>query len=305
MHLAQRCIFYYLLYGSTQKRRKGSLMNIHTQTNWDGLAQTLWEEGLAFFPIDESLVEPARQGFKDFLQRRTEHGCQVDWCLQRPGEQEHDLGLIQRTGGAYDVKWFFHQDASLLNELNRHKLLTDSQDHGFLTDNRRLMHNINHVGQQLTRALDKLYNLGCSGSYAECCLSSMPYSTTTLRSLFYEGVPGQTGAQAHIDRSFLTIHLGDEGGNLQMLIDGQWQNISPPAGYAVAFFGVKALWVTHGRILPLKHRSVTIPGQDRFAFVHFGHVPLKYHRVRKASDSLVDFYSLFEVAIDASEYHWR
>lgn len=253
--------------------------------DWRINAKELWEKGITFFPIEESLVKPARTGFKDFLKRRDEKKDHSDWSLCRPGEAERDLGLIQRIGGKYDVKSFFHQDGSLFDRLQQ-GLLTDPKDVNFLSANLHLLHAVNFAGGNLTKVLDNIYGIDCHTDYMQCQRFANPYCATTLRSLFYPDSPTQTGAQAHIDRSFLTIHLGDEGGNLQMLIDDQWQNISPPAGYAVAFFGVKVLWVTNGLKQPLRHRSVTFPGFDRFAFVHFGHVSVGDYLVTNAQTAL-------------------
>lgn len=267
-------------------------MNVCSRTNWQTNAEQLWEEGYTFFPLDEALVEPARCGFKQFLQRRKLQSDQRDWCLQRPGEDESDLGLIQRYGGEYDVKSFFHHDSSLLEQLTQQRLLYDARDTEFLSANSRLLKGVNDIGCQLVEALDELYNLDCSADYLHCLQNGAPYCATTLRSLFYPAGPLQTGAKAHIDRSFLTIHLGDEGGSLQVLIDGQWENISPPAGYGVAFFGVKVLWLTAGTKQPLRHRSVTFPGSDRFAFVHFGHVQLRGYQVTNAQIAQKDWQEL-------------
>jgi hypothetical protein len=262
-------------------------MNVHAKTDWERIAKLLWEEGMAIFPIDESLVEPARESFKQFLKRRDEKQDHADWCFQRPGEEEYDLGLIQRTGGKYDVKSFFHQDSVLTYGSDLMGQLTDKQDADFLIHNHVLLKSVNEAGRSLTRALEEQFGPQCSWNYSYCSRISMPYCTTTLRSLYYPEGPAQSGAKAHIDRSFLTIHLGDQGGKLQSLdTRGQWMDISPPTGWAVAFFGVKALWVTKGKKGPLKHRSLTIPGNDRFAFVHFGHVPIPGYTVTDAGDAL-------------------
>jgi isopenicillin N synthase-like dioxygenase len=267
-------------------------MDVRTTTDWNRVAKVLWEEGVAIFPIDESLVEPAREGFKQFLKRRDEKQDHADWCFQRPGESEHDLGLIQRAGGEHDVKSFFHQDSVLTFDSHFVHQFTEPQDVHFLVSNHELLNHVSEAGRFLTKALQEQFGPQCSSAYSYCSRVSMPYCTTTLRSLYYPDGPAQSGAKAHIDRGFLTIHLGDQGGNLQMLINEEWENISPPAGYAVAFFGVKALWVTKGKKGPLRHRSVTIPGHDRFAFVHFGHVPVLNYQVTDAQAALEYWNSL-------------
>ena len=279
------------------------------------MARAVWEEGFAVFPVDQSLVEPARTGFKQFLKRRDEKGNHADWLLCRPGEStdDPDLGLIQRGGGEYDVKSFFHHDISLIERLQLEGLLTNqmnieclTDDEKFLAANEHLLNALGYFGHSLAAGLDEMYQLGCADRYMECLKRVQPYSTTILRSLFYPDGPEQTGAKAHVDRSFLTIHLGDEGGKLQALdAQGSWMDISPPEGYAIAFFGVKALWVTQGQKSPLRHRSVTIPGQDRFAFVNFGHVALRNYYVRDAGTAALDFERSFRSRVESGAYHWR
>lgn len=282
-------------------------MKTDKNTCWKSIAQKLWEQGTTLLPIDESLVRQSREGFKHFLQRRDEQKDHADWSLQRRGEDECDVGLVQRNGGLHDVKSFFHHDDRLNCSLLARGVLTDETDTHFLLQNLALLDSVNEAGKSLARALDTRYGLNCAALYESCLRNGhLPYFTTTLRSLYYRDSPGQVGAQEHIDRSFLTIHLGDQGGSLQTpAANGEWVDISPPEGFAVAFFGVKALWVTKGRKGPLLHRSVTVPGKDRFAFVHFGHVPLKFHSVRKASESAEDFTSLFLPAITSGLYHWQ
>jgi len=281
-------------------------MSTHKKTNWNEIAEVLWEQGVALFPIDESLVDPAREGFTQFLKRRREKNDDVRWRVHRPGENEYDMGLIQRNGGQHDVKSFFHHDHSLNDRLLTAGLLTDEADTHFLMQNLALLKHVNEAGMLLTQALDALYGLNCADLYESCSRRSLPFATGTLRSLYYVDSPRQTGAKAHIDRSFLTIHLGDQGGSVQTLTtDGEWIDISPPQGFAIAFFGVKVLWVSKGQKGPLRHRSITIPGQDRFAFVHFGHVPLRFHYVRDAGESAEDFAVLFQPAMQFSLYHWR
>lgn len=260
------------------------------EINWHGTARTLWEEGVAIFPIDTGLIESARTGFKEFVKRRDERGDHAQWSFSRPGEHEVDLGLIQRNGAEYDTKSFLHHDHSYYMRLKKAKVAASSVDATFLMANQWLLDAVNRNGLELVKALDAQYNINCADSYVACQKEVLPYSTTTLRSLYYPDGPHQTGAKAHIDRSFLTIHLGDEGGSLQIMQqDGQWVNISPPDGFAVAFFGVKALWMTGGRKQPLKHRSITFPGSDRFAFVHFGHVVLPDYYVEEAQTAYNDW----------------
>ena len=47
-------------------------MDVYSRINWPQVARAVWEEGFAVFPVDQSLVEPARTGFKQFLKRRDE-----------------------------------------------------------------------------------------------------------------------------------------------------------------------------------------------------------------------------------------
>jgi isopenicillin N synthase-like dioxygenase len=102
-----------------------------------------------------------------------------------------------------------------------------------------------------------------------------PYSTSVLRFLRYPDIPGQAGAKDHFDKSFLTIHLGDDGGELYIEDRaGQWVLASPPQGMALVFFGVKALYASNGVLTPLRHKATTEPGKVRTAAVLFAHVGL-------------------------------
>jgi hypothetical protein len=281
-------------------------MNINGRTDWHCIAEELWATGLTVFPIDESVVEPARTGFKSFLTRRQEKDDGRNWSIQRGGENEYDIGLVQRNGDGHDVKSFFHHDHTLKQRLLNAGQFTDEADTQFLLQNLALLKHVNEVGRLLTRALDTCFHLNCAKQYELCQRSTLPYSTTTLRGLHYADGPNQTGAQSHFDRSFVTIHLGDQGGTLQtQTVDEQWVDISPPPGFALAFFGLKARWVTNDRKGPLRHRSITIPGRDRFAFVHFGHVPVKSHYVQDAAQSNEAFEVMFLPAIKDGTYHWQ
>lgn len=257
-----------------------------TENRWTRVAQDLCAKGYAFFPLgcDQNQIGNAQGTFKEFVARRAERGDAAAWQLRRQGEAEADLGLIQRTDGSKDLKSFFHYDASLKGALEQSTASVALIDYTFLEAQASLYKHVTAIGyniigalegtDEFTEMLSDLYQVSAAEPESN---GPGPYDSTTLRSLYYPDSPAQTDARARIDQSLITIHLGDKDGELRALKskdDPEGVAISPPPGYGVVFFGVKALWASGGKYGPLWHRSTTKPGQDRYAFVHFGHIPL-------------------------------
>ena len=279
------------------------------------VARRLWNDGFAVYPFDERLVVEARESFRGFLRRRIERNDSSLWEFTRPGEDADgpDLGLSQYVGTEADVmsgrkkdcKARLHDDCSLRRRLKEGRIRIWKEDSDFLALNQKLRNVIEVRSHQIAVALDLEYDLNCSCEVLSCQQILRPYTTSVLRSLYYPATRETGGAGEHRDRGFLTNHLGDVGGRMEGYVDRQWENISPPTGHAVVFFGVKALWVSKGTKLPLLHRSVTNPGEDRFANVHFGHVCLRDYVVTDAKRAAEDFEKRFRHEIEDGTYRWQ
>jgi hypothetical protein len=277
------------------------------------VAKTLWNEGFAFYNFDERLVVLARDHLQTFLQRRIDRGDNAAWSFTRPGEEQDlpDLGLSQfdgteddpLSGNKKDCKARLHDDCSLRQRLDERGVILCDLDLEFLRHNAILLEAVNQKAYQIALALDELYGLNCANEVLYCQRHVSPFGTTLMRSLFYAALRIISGAQSHIDRSWNTNHLGDLGGVLEAKLSGRWENISPPAGKAVSFFGVKSLWVTRGKKRPLLHRSTTRPGEERFANVHFSHVRLPCgYQVTSPKKAVQHFQANVLPAIQAGTY---
>jgi hypothetical protein len=165
-----------------------------------------------------------------------------------------------------------------------------------------------HVVEQVIpvmQALDTLYQLGVTRHFMSSCTEAVPYGTTVLRSLYYPAGDQQVGAVPHLDRGFITAHLGDVGGQLLAYSgkDGAGEVVvSPKPGEMLLFWGVKILWVSGGKIQPLWHGSTV--HADRFAQVLFGHVPIAEYQVKNALVANEDFYRDFLPRITTGAYRW-
>ncbi|MCA9354636.1 MAG: hypothetical protein KC877_03905 [Candidatus Kaiserbacteria bacterium] len=279
-----------------------------TQQNFSDIATELWENGWAMFPIEQARVEQVKASFPDFVARRVRLDDVDQWHVQLSGESEADVGLVVRNGGNHDRKWFFHSNPALNAAIKLDKIKPQPDDYRFLVLHDSLRSYAAGLGAQIMDALDELYGLGAAASYRACLQQTMPYSTATLRSLYYPSGVEQTGAKVHVDRSLLTIHFGDEGGQLLACKgpgDTVHQAVSPPPGFALVFFGVKILWVSRGEKQPLWHLSTTQSGQDRLAHVHFGHVDILDYLVPDAKNAYCDFFARFQEIVQEPEYEWR
>lgn len=272
------------------------------------VARDLWKNGFSIFPIDRTLVKPTAVDFKRFLDRRTARNDAESWRFEVPGEGEFDAGLNSRIGQVgKDKKWYFHDNVYLRQRLSKLDVGLYGLDKQFLDDSQRLFSYSSNLAVAIGVELDSLYQLRVSEQIRSCITTVRPFCTSTLRSLYYPDIAGQTGAKAHVDRGLFTIHFGDLGGCLSVVDDVTGSNpraISPPEGYAVIFWGIKALWVTGGEKHPVWHQSTTTKGEARFAFVNFIHVPITEYLVKDNVEALKDFYQTFLPRIESGEYIW-
>ncbi|MEK7638579.1 MAG: hypothetical protein AAB388_00280 [Patescibacteria group bacterium] len=224
-----------------------------------------------------ALIDDANVATKHFIntfQNRT------DGALTRPGEVEPEMFLVSRSGGKTDLKKIFHFSHDLLDTDFVHRWRADmSQADSYHFNMMAKLHNrLNDFAICFIRELEASYPDLFAPSVVANVRASMeevlPYSTTTTRGLWYPSHSGQRGAKGHLDRSLLTLHCGDSGGELR----GHpiWNGdsafpTSPEKGDILIFAGVKMLYATRGRILPLWHSATTAKDEDRHALVHFVH----------------------------------
>lgn len=236
----------------------------------------LLDRGYTFIPVPESLVQPAKIEYRQLIDRFQELPA-AERAFARPGEAEAELGLIRRDGQAgKDRKWFVHYavdwDALVTGPMTDHPTLALAA----------LYQHVNELGASICSALlaarPELFAADVATSLQQAGSRAVSGGTNTLRGLYYPAATAdakpQTGAKGHFDRSFLTVHLGDEGGDLyahESAETTEGVRVSPVAGQALVFFGVKAAIASNGQIEPLFHSSRTNPGEDRTALVQFLH----------------------------------
>lgn len=219
-------------------------------------------------------------------------------CLTRPGESEPDALLIKRDGTQKkDLKYFLHISQNVRDLIGEHPELMAALEckNDALRAVQRLDLEINVFVQKFLKALqlkaDGLFGgVDLASAFRQTIHRSIPNSSTMLRYLWYPPEPGQAGASAHIDRCFLTVHFGDEGGTL--LGHRAWNGgdtfvLSPAPGDLSLFWGVKAFMASNARLFPLKHSSTASVTMPRTAMVKFCHLPIG--RVTDAGEALDAF----------------
>lgn len=259
---------------------------------YEQIVRDLLQNGYAYMPIDSVLVSNASQAADKFLQSLD--GDYERWALTRTGEEEPQLGVITKSKAqGFDEKLYVHVPHDLAYKVSLSGIRETPQQLVCL----RLMNKLHDALKSIS--LNLSYELAEQGAIepelyntvVHTFRMSEPYNVSTLRFLFYHDVPDQTGAKAHYDKSFFSIHLGDDGGELWIKdASGAWIRASPPAGSALVFFGVKVLEATGGIYRPILHKSTTVPGKDRKAAVMFVHVDIG-HEVRSAEEEYQRFFA--------------
>lgn len=240
-------------------------------TTFISTANELTRDGYAFVPISSALVGDALHAYQILL--RSVATQQSSWVLTRPYETEAELGIISKSGQGSDEKTFFHFAFDLLRYLKEKDIVLSKQQRACIFVINRLYQELRTLARNVASGLnEEVFGPTLCDSVNDSFRCEIPYGASVLRFLQYPAVEGQDGAREHFDRSFLTIHLGDAGGELLALIDGVWVSISPPQGNAVVFFGVKAQYVSKGAVAPLWHKAITVPGQLRQAAEMFVHI---------------------------------
>lgn len=236
----------------------------------------LLDHGYAYLTFDSSLINNASNAFQLFLRSLGENKSR--WYLTRLGENDADVGVVEKGGQqGSDNKTYFHLSHDLPMMANNSGATETRQQLVCL----RTMNKLHDVLKALSLDITlELFRRGLVGPEVTSLISdtfrlSVPYNVSTLRLLSYPDVPGQSGAKAHYDKSWLTFHLGDDGGEIKVLDDSkQWVIASPPRGSVLVFFGVKALSLSGGTLKPLRHLSTTLPGKERTAAVMFVHTDI-------------------------------
>jgi hypothetical protein len=236
--------------------------------------------------IPTKTIARAIDSSQALIEAMAQFDCQT--ALLRYGEREPELGLVHRTpDDGKDIKYFLHLAHDLrfliktvpeleikLRPHRHHIAVLEALYYDvYFFLNVVLLHAKLEVLalRQLTPDLIERFNK----SFTE----SLPDSTSTLRGLWYPASQAHQGARGHFDRSFITAHLGDRGGSLlghREMGLGQAFDISPKFGQILLFWGVKALMLSQGTLMPLWHSATTRPDEDRQALVLFGHVEIPH-----------------------------
>lgn len=248
--------------------------------NYRAAAREFVHEGYCHLNVDAGRVSEANECFgrlfSGLIPNEELNGT-------RNGETEVDVGLIRKTkakNGAGDDKWYFHVSTDMRIWLSP---AVSRQLEEFRPELKSLLYFKRDMRDTLLYLTDEVeIELGLqtgtlSGAIRHSSHNQMRYSVNTLRGLFYQAQPGQTGATPHIDRDLITGHLGDEGGELEVLIGDDYVPVSPPPGKMLVFAGAKMLWLTNGVIAPLRHRSTVVAGKDRRAMVFFSQADIGYY----------------------------
>jgi hypothetical protein len=265
-----------------------------TKNEWRQAAVQLMQSGHCFLPVNADRVKDCNDSMLALMKRLDGQSIN-QW--QRPDEQEPELGLVQRDGtGGKDLKYLlqYAHDLHVHMEASGHQ--PDAQEQRHWSVLRSLYDKLGGLAIGLVTEIaerDKHFFVtdrirtnamvgNCAGRYiadelGRCQTLTRPGSVSTLRGLWYPAAPEQRGAKPHFDRSLLTIHLGDAGGEL-LALDGPdappstGRPVSPPPGEALIFWGAKASLVTQpGVAKPLWHASTTAGGERR-ALVYFAHI---------------------------------
>lgn len=224
--------------------------------------------------IPEELISTASDTMASFI--RQSRQFDERFTITRRGESEPDMLLVHRGAAeGKDHKSFVHYSHDIPTTLQKEILGRVPTWVSLQTLETELNRFIESVCFVLEARYPSLFGASLVPLFRNSVTRSIPYSTTTLRGVFYPPSLEQKGAKAHFDRSFLTAHLGDQGGNLyahHALQRGSSVSVSPRTGEILLFWGVKAFILSRGRVVPLFHSASTLQYRERRALVRFNHV---------------------------------
>lgn len=254
------------------------IVDLHPLRN---AAAELVECGYVHVPIsaeEQDLVGKLQEAFPQFLERHPDPEGRGRMMLTFPGEEEPDDGLLRKKGNNVDNKWSFHYRLTTLQRMKGAVVLT-RDDYRFFYLHHQFFEYSRRGVLQLLDGVDRYLSLPQGQSLQnlaaeEYFKNSTPYAAPANRQLHYPPQGGERRAGVHIDRAFMTRHLGDVGGTLFRSDEqgAQRESISPREGKALYFWGIKAWLATEGRLPFLWHGSCASDGEERLALLHFAHI---------------------------------
>lgn len=262
-------------------------MNIPTVTPPDRLvvdrAAELLEQGYVRVPIpqeEQDLIGTLQEEYIAFLARRPTLGERREWSFMVPGEKESDEGILIRHGkNGGDHKFALHWRITTRSHVEDAELSFSAADRCFFAHHDQLFWMCAQQTRALARGLDAhgVFGFSVHDALCNCYEGVSAYSAPVNRQLDYPPQEDEKRAGVHLDRSFITRHMGDSGGHLfaSNEAEDELENVSPHPGEVLYFFGVKAYILSQGKIEPLWHGSKAAPGERRLAIPHFAHVHTK------------------------------
>lgn len=197
------------------------------------------------------LINPAIEGFKCLLAEPESY--RAAWCCDAWVQGDPDDGLIHRSGGEYDFKYFFHYRPRL-RRLLAAKGVDFSRHEDWLDILDEMYQAVQAAAISAGRAVDSAF----PGMDNARLLSES--GETVLRLLWYEEVNYDAFiAQPHTDRCWATIHLAD---NVPGLRIGE-QVIETQEDDALFFASQKLDILSAGRIPAVEHEAVLVDGASR------------------------------------------
>lgn len=262
--------------------------------NYVVAVEEIIKNGYTFLDVNLPFLVTHRKSIKAFIERRLSLGDIKNWVYLMPGEEETEAGLVLPRVGK-DLKYSFHDSHFLRQQIQAKAVILTKEDEEFLRLNKKLYEVAGEISANLIKVLGiKFCKSSLLDNYYRTTKESIPYSITILRGLYYPEALEQKGAKKHIDKNLVTVHFGDTGGSLvsyQDVDDPVGKTLFIPEGKAVAFFGVKILWVTKGKVQPLWHGSITEGGKERLANPFFAHTSVEDYLVKDAREAYDYFYT--------------
>lgn len=235
--------------------------------NIESLAKSILDESFGYASVDPLLAEIVEDATSRLFESldHIHHG----WTFTRKGEAAADVGLLNQDGRG--IKLCFHSTHDLPLYVGNRPLSPQQKECLKVLD--RCRRQLEEIAINLAGHLEvALEMVDLMQRVIDATRIADPYNVSTLRSLIYQDLPGQKGASPRFGRSFLNLHLSDNGGDLFIeTAPDTWERASPPKGSLLVIPGAKALELTGGRIKPVRHKATTIRGRTRKAAVLFVH----------------------------------
>ena len=187
---------------------------------------------------------------------------------------KNDDGIvIKGKDKGEDIKTYFHYRPRLQPHLVERGLINSGFEVSFLAMNAFMYQRYEQLLLTLARTLDDHTDFGISFEDQMLCAreTPLPTSSSVLRLLAYPAQDSGDIAEAHQDRSFLTMVTADKGGKLVVKVEGEWVPVDMNEGEAVVFFGKKAEYQTCNAVEALWHKGEADPAEDRFSIAFFAH----------------------------------